>query len=44
MHRVTGDGWLWIVVSIGAVMLLAGMPTVNTRVHAGAAATPTPLP
>jgi hypothetical protein len=42
MHRISGDARLWIVVGVGAVTLLAGMPAANTRVHAGAAATPTP--
>jgi hypothetical protein len=42
MKRVSRDARLWMVVSIGIVVLLAATPAANTRVHAGAAATPTP--
>lgn len=42
MHRSSGDARLWIVVGVGAVILLAAMPAANTRVRAEAVATPTP--
>jgi hypothetical protein len=42
MDRVIASARLWIAVSVGSVILLAAIPAANTRVHAGAAATPTP--